>query len=62
MLCPRIIQVNLGVYQGISTNRPAMPTPKESPLGTFLRERRTRLDAAALGFDSTRRRTPGLRR
>lgn len=62
MLCPRFIQVNLGVYQGISTNRLPMPTPKESPLGTFLRERRTRLDAAALGFDSKRRRTPGLRR
>lgn len=31
-------------------------------LGTFLRERRGRLDPAALGFDATRRRTPGLRR
>lgn len=33
-----------------------------SPLGTFLRDRRERLDPAALGFPSARRRTPGLRR
>jgi transcriptional regulator with XRE-family HTH domain len=31
-------------------------------LGTFLRDRRNRLDPAALGFTSGRRRTPGLRR
>lgn len=31
-------------------------------LGTFLRERRTRLDPAALGYAGGRRRTPGLRR
>ena len=31
-------------------------------LGTFLRDRRTRLDPAALGFPPSRRRTPGLRR
>jgi transcriptional regulator with XRE-family HTH domain len=31
-------------------------------LGTFLRERRTRLDPAALGYGGGRRRTPGLRR
>lgn len=31
-------------------------------LGTYLRDRRTRLDPAALGFISGRRRTPGLRR
>lgn len=34
----------------------------DQALGTFLRERRGRLDPAALGFDATRRRTPGLRR
>src|SRR5881227_4120577 len=34
----------------------------ESPLGSFLRDRRTRLDPAALGFPSERRRTLGLRR
>ncbi|MBO9707306.1 MAG: helix-turn-helix domain-containing protein [Caulobacter sp.] len=31
-------------------------------LGAFLRDRRKRLDPAALGFPATRRRTPGLRR
>jgi len=31
-------------------------------LGTYLRDRRTRLDPAALGFAHGRRRTPGLRR
>jgi transcriptional regulator with XRE-family HTH domain len=34
----------------------------ESPLGAYLRDRRTRLDPAALGFPGERRRTPGLRR
>ena len=33
-----------------------------SRLGTYLRDRRTRLDPAALGFPRGRRRTPGLRR
>ena len=33
-----------------------------SGLGTYLRDRRTRLDPAALGFAGGRRRTPGLRR
>src|SRR5882757_5835996 len=31
-------------------------------LGTFLKDRRARLDPAAFGFALTRRRTPGLRR
>ncbi len=31
-------------------------------LGNYLRDRRTKLDAAALGVPGTRRRTPGLRR
>ncbi|MBV9879153.1 MAG: helix-turn-helix domain-containing protein [Gemmatirosa sp.] len=31
-------------------------------LGSYLRDRRTRLDPAALGFPAGRRRTPGLRR
>lgn len=39
-----------------------MSAPHENPLGTFLRDRRTRLDAASLGFVGGRRRTPGLRR
>jgi transcriptional regulator with XRE-family HTH domain len=34
----------------------------ESLLGTYLRDRRTRLDPAAFGLPSERRRTPGLRR
>lgn len=33
-----------------------------NPLGTYLRDRRTRLDPTAFGFTSGRRRTPGLRR
>ncbi len=33
-----------------------------NPLGTFLRDRRTRLDPAAFGFSVGRRRTAGLRR
>ena len=36
--------------------------PKANPLGTYLRDRRTRLDPAAFGFPAGRRRTPGLRR
>ncbi|WBO21037.1 helix-turn-helix transcriptional regulator [Sphingomonas abietis] len=33
-----------------------------TPLGTFLRDRRMRLDPATFGFSTGRRRTPGLRR
>ncbi|QJI36071.1 helix-turn-helix transcriptional regulator [Pseudomonas sp. ADAK13] len=33
-----------------------------NPLGSYLKDRRTRLDPAAFGFSSARRRTPGLRR
>ena len=36
--------------------------PVNGSLGSYLRERRTRLDPAALGYDGSRRRTPGLRR
>ena len=39
----------------------ALPA-NDNPLGTFLRDRRTRLDPAAFGFPAERRRTPGLRR
>jgi transcriptional regulator with XRE-family HTH domain len=35
---------------------------EESSLGTYLRDRRTKLDPAALGFSAGRRRTAGLRR
>jgi transcriptional regulator with XRE-family HTH domain len=34
----------------------------ENLLGAYLKQRRTRLDAAAFGFAGSRRRTPGLRR
>lgn len=34
----------------------------ETPLGSYLRDRRTRLDPAAFGLPAERRRTPGLRR
>jgi transcriptional regulator with XRE-family HTH domain len=34
----------------------------ENPLGTYLKDRRARLDPAAFGFPAERRRTPGLRR
>ena len=35
---------------------------RENQLGTYLRDRRVRLDPAAFGFAPARRRTPGLRR
>jgi transcriptional regulator with XRE-family HTH domain len=35
---------------------------QENVLGTYLRDRRTKLDPAAFGFPAERRRTPGLRR
>ena len=44
----------------------APPSPDRSfadnRLGAYLRDRRAKLDAAALGFSGSRRRTPGLRR
>ncbi len=39
-----------------------MSTDLGNGLGSYLRDRRTRLDPAALGFPAGRRRTPGLRR
>jgi transcriptional regulator with XRE-family HTH domain len=38
------------------------PLAADNRLGTYLRDRRTRLDPAALGFPAERRRTAGLRR
>src|SRR5689334_19826109 len=38
------------------------PAATENLLGTYLRDRRTKLDPAAFGFSAERRRTPGLRR
>ena len=43
-------------------NRMSEPLATENPLGTYLRDRRTRLDPAAFGFSAERRRTAGLRR
>ena len=37
-------------------------TAAATPFGLYLRDRRERLDPAALGFPLARRRTPGLRR
>lgn len=39
-----------------------MASEAPNQLGTFLRDRRTRLDPATFGFSGGRRRTPGLRR
>jgi transcriptional regulator with XRE-family HTH domain len=39
-----------------------MASDPANPLGTYLRDRRTRLDPAAFGIAGGRRRTPGLRR
>ena len=38
------------------------PLTHENQLGTYLKDRRAKLDPAAFGFSSERRRTPGLRR
>jgi len=43
-------------------NRMSEPIVTENLLGTYLRDRRTRLDPAVFGFSAERRRTPGLRR
>jgi transcriptional regulator with XRE-family HTH domain len=39
-----------------------MSTPIDNQLGTYLKDRRSRLDPTAFGFTGGRRRTPGLRR
>lgn len=39
-----------------------MPATNDNLLGNYLKDRRTKLDPAALGFPLARRRTPGLRR
>jgi len=44
------------------TNRHSVSTDTTNRLGTYLKDRRSRLDPAALGFSNERRRTPGLRR
>src|SRR5215510_16574352 len=44
------------------TNRIGVSIETGNLLGSYLRDRRVRLDPAALGFAAGRRRTPGLRR
>lgn len=44
------------------TNRIGVAETPDNPLGSYLRDRRARLDPAAFGFTGSRRRTPGLRR
>ncbi len=44
------------------TNRINGDSAAENQLGTYLRDRRTKLDPAAFGFSAERRRTRGLRR
>ena len=39
-----------------------MASDAPNPLGTYLRDRRTRIDPATFGLSGSRRRTPGLRR
>jgi transcriptional regulator with XRE-family HTH domain len=43
-------------------NSMSLHDPNDNPLGSYLRDRRAKLDPVALGFPLTRRRTPGLRR
>src|SRR6201991_2810597 len=43
-------------------NRMSEIVTSENLLGTYLKDRRTKLDATAFGFGVSRRRTPGLRR
>ncbi len=43
-------------------NRMSEPCSNRNLLGSYLKDRRNRLDPAALGLSGTRRRTPGLRR
>jgi transcriptional regulator with XRE-family HTH domain len=44
------------------TNRIRMPVTDENSLGTYLKDRRAKLDPATFGLPLRRRRTPGLRR
>jgi transcriptional regulator with XRE-family HTH domain len=40
----------------------SLTSADDNPLGTYLKDRRGKLDPAAFGLPLTRRRTPGLRR
>ncbi len=39
-----------------------MPNKQDNRLGAYLKDRRSKMDPASLGFSMSRRRTPGLRR
>src|SRR5215218_5363454 len=43
-------------------NRTRMLVADDNQFGSYLKDRRAKLDPAAFGFPSVRRRTPGLRR
>ena len=49
-------------YTGMGTDRLGVTVTGNSLLGTYLRDRRARLDPTAFGISAARRRTPGLRR
>jgi len=59
---PLSIPVKLLPYTGMSANRMGQVMKADNRLGTYLRDRRAKLDPAAFGLSSERRRTPGLRR
>src|SRR5215510_12322981 len=42
--------------------RMSLRATNDNPLGTYLKDRRAKLDPSAFGFSQTRRRTAGLRR
>ena len=56
------IQVKQWCYTGIMTTGVGGPMASENLLGTYLKDRRAKVDPAAFGFSMQRRRTPGLRR
>ena len=52
-----------GTGTGTSTSTSTSPPITDAnSLGSYLKDRRMKLDSAAFGFSSVRRRTPGLRR
>src|SRR6516165_8583288 len=58
----RIVALKPRRYRSIRTTRIIAPMTRESALAAYLKDRRAKLDPTAFGFDSGRRRTPGLRR
>jgi transcriptional regulator with XRE-family HTH domain len=60
MISAKVIILKSCVYTGIKTN--IMANGGENALGSYLKDRRAKLNPAAFGFSPNRRRTPGLRR